>query len=268
MGSAPLPARTRQHRSDRLLEPGVGIGDHQLHPGQATGDQLPQEAGPTGTVLAGQHVHPEDLPVAVGAHAGGHHAGHVHDPPGLTALDRQRVHPDIRIGAGVQRAGPERRDLPVEGLGQLRDLRLGQALDVEGRHQAFHPTGGHPTHIALGHHGHQGTLGPSAGLQQPVRVVAALAELGDGQLQGAHPSVQPPRPVAVALVDPLWAPLAQHGAAGRVGLGAHQRLHKPQHHLPQQVGVGCLQVLAQPAQQVHGRCDHRILPLEFLDRTS
>jgi hypothetical protein len=34
-----LPARAGQRRADRRHEPGVGIGDDQLHPGQATGHQ-------------------------------------------------------------------------------------------------------------------------------------------------------------------------------------------------------------------------------------
>jgi uncharacterized membrane protein len=34
---------------------------------------------------------------------------------------------------------------------------------------------------------------------------------------------------------------------------------KRRHQLPQQVGVGLLQVLAQPGQRVHRRCDHRVL---------
>jgi hypothetical protein len=55
-------------------------------------------------------------------------------------------------------------------------------------------------------------------------------------------------------VRPPWS------TTGQIGLSAHQGLHKPQHHLPQQVAVGCLQVLAQPAHQVHGRCDHRDPP--------
>jgi hypothetical protein len=114
-----------QHRRDRLLEALVGVGDHQLHPGQATGDQVTQEAHPAGAVLTGEHVHPEELPVTIGVHPGRHHAGDVDDPAGLAALDRQCVHPDVGVGAGVQRPGPERRHLAVQGLGEFGDLRLG-----------------------------------------------------------------------------------------------------------------------------------------------
>jgi hypothetical protein len=104
----------------------MSVRDHQLHPGQAASDQVTQKRCPASPVLAGEHVHAEDLPVAVGVHPGGDHAGHIHDPPGLPALDRQRVHPHIGVGTGVQRTGPERRHLAVQGLGQLRDLGLGR----------------------------------------------------------------------------------------------------------------------------------------------
>jgi hypothetical protein len=249
-------------------QPGMGVGDHQLHSGQAARDQVTQKRRPAGAVFAGEDVHAEDLPVAVSVAGGGDHAGDIHDPAGLPALDRQRVHPDIGIRAGVQRPGPERRHLGVQGLGQLGDLRLGQTLDAQRRHQPLDPAGRHPTHRALGDHRDQRPLGPPARLQQPVREVAAGPQLRDGQLQRPDSGVQPPLPVAVALVNPLRAPLAQPSTAQGVGLGTHQRLHKSQHHLPQQVGVGCLQVLAQPAHQVHRRCDHRSPPSRVPPRTS
>ena len=131
--------------------------------GQAAGNQVAQEAGPPGAVLAGENVHAEDLPVTVGTHAGGAHAGDVDDPPALTTLDRQRVHPHIRIGAGIQRPTAERCHLGVQGLGQLGNLRLGQALDAQRRHQPLHPAGGDPAHVALDHHRHQGAFGRRRG---------------------------------------------------------------------------------------------------------
>ena len=257
MGATALPRGAGQHRRDRLLQALVRIGDDQLHTGQPTGHQVTQKRRPARAVLAGEHVYPEDLPVAIGVTGGGHHTGDIDDPAGLPALDGQRIQPHIGIGAGVQWPGPERRHLAVQGLGQLRDLRLRQALDTQRRHQPLHPPGRHPTHIALGDHRDQGPFASPARLQQPVRKVAASPKLGDLELQGADPGVQPPSPVAVALVHPIRAPLAQPSTAQGVGLGPHQRLHKAQHHLPQQIRVGCLKVLAQPAHQVHRRCDHR-----------
>ena len=50
---------------------------------------------------------------------------------GLAHLDRQRVDPHERVRTGVERTRPERRDLPVEVRGHLRDFRAGQRLDPE-----------------------------------------------------------------------------------------------------------------------------------------
>ena len=52
-------------------------------------------------------------------------------------------------------------------------------------------------------------------LQQPIRVVAPLAQTGDPQLYRPHPSVPAPFPVAVAVVDPLRARLAGTGLRTR-----------------------------------------------------
>jgi hypothetical protein len=222
----------------------VGVGDDQLHAGKPTGHQIAQERRPPSPVLAGQHVDPEDLAVTFCAHTRRDDRGHIHDAAGLPAALGERVYPHIHIGSAIQRPGPKGGHLGVQALGELGDLGLAQALDPKGLDQALHASGGHPTHVALGHHRHQGTLGAPAGLQQPVREVAALPELGDRQLDRADPGVQPPLAVAVAPVDPVRCTLAKRSAAGRVGLSTHERLDERRHQLPQQIRVGLLQVLA------------------------
>jgi hypothetical protein len=90
------------------------------------------------------------------------------------------------------------------------------------------PPGGGPAHIALGHNLNQRPLASSAGLQQPLRELAASSQLGDLELEGCrHGCRAAATGSRCALVDPLGRALAQHGAAGRVGLGAHQRLQAP-----------------------------------------
>ena len=49
----------------------------------------------------------------------------------------------------------------------------------------------------------------------------------NGQLDGAGPGVPLPATVAVTAVDPLLAALPIGGAAGCIGLGAHQPLEAP-----------------------------------------
>jgi len=124
-----------------------------------------------------------------------------------------------------------------------------------------------PRQVALGRHRHQGPLRPPPRLQQPVRGVAAGAELGDGQVDGPHPGVPGPLPEAVAGVHRLRAPLALAGAAEGVDLGAHQGPGEARDHFPQQVGVSRLHLLAEPGQRVHAGCGHRHL-LEVGDASS
>ena len=49
----------------------------------------------------------------------------VDDPPGFADLQDQGVGGHERVGAGVQRAGPELSDVLVELLGHVGDLGLG-----------------------------------------------------------------------------------------------------------------------------------------------
>jgi hypothetical protein len=66
--------------------------------------------------------------------------------------------------------------------------------------------GGDPVDIGLLHHRDQGLLGAPTRLQE-AREVAALAQLGDGQLDLADPGVPGPRAIAVAVGEPLRGPL-------------------------------------------------------------
>ena len=60
---APLPGGAGQHRGDRVHQAGVVVAGHQLHAGQAAGDQAAQERQPPRAVLGAGHVDAEDLPV-------------------------------------------------------------------------------------------------------------------------------------------------------------------------------------------------------------
>ena len=130
--------------------------------------------------------------------------------------------------------------------GQSGHLGLGDAVDAHGLHQVVDPPGGHTLHVGLAHHGHERLLGPAPGLEQELGRVHALAQLGHGQFDGAHPRVPGPCPVAVAGVLPLVGPLAVAGVALHRGLGTHEGLSEGSEHGPGQVGVavGTLEVLA------------------------
>jgi hypothetical protein len=120
--------------------------------------------------------------------------------------------------------------------GHLRNLALGQRGDAELLDQLLHPPRRHAQQIRRGHHRHQGLLSTTAVLQQPVREIRTVTQLRNRQLDRAGPGVPLPRPVTVALVDPLIAALAVAGAAQRLDLGGHQRLSERLDHRPQQIG--------------------------------
>ena len=66
-----MPGGSDQDRGDRSLQAAVGVGDDQLHPGQAAGLQRAQERGPERPVLAVADVHAQDLTAAVSGHSDG-----------------------------------------------------------------------------------------------------------------------------------------------------------------------------------------------------
>ncbi len=148
----------------------------------------------------------------------------------------------------------------IELFGHLRDPALGDPLNAELPHQALDPSGRHATDVGLDDHLDEGPFGPPAWLEQPVGEVAALPQLGDGEVDRAGPGVPRPRPVAVAAVRAFIGSLAVRGAADRVGLLAHHPLAEELHHLSQQVRIRLLDLLAKPGETVHRGIDHRAPP--------
>jgi hypothetical protein len=235
--------------------------ENQRRAGQAAGDQATQEREPPGAVFGGNHVEAEHLTVAFGVDPDRDDDGDVDDAAALADLLGHRVEAHIGVGPAIEWPVPERRHLRVELGGHPADRALRERLDAEGLHQPLDTSGAHAAHVALGHHCDQRPLRTPAGLEQPARVVAALPQLRDRQIDRTHPRVQLAGPVAVAAVDPLRAHLAVAGAAEHVDLGSHQPLSEGSHHLSQQIAaLVALEVLAQPLERVHrvGDC-HRVL---------
>ena len=227
MGAAPLPRGAGQGRPDRVDEAGVRVGGHQAHGsglGQAAGDQVPEERQPPGVGLGSGGVHPEDLPVPLGAHTGGDHDRDLDHPAVLADLHHQRVGGHERVRAGVQGPGAERGDLGVELLGHLRDLGLAQPGDPQGPDELVHPARADPEEVAGRDHRGQCRLRAAAAFHQPFREQRPFAQLGDRDVQGPHAGVEVAVAVAVAAVDPLGVPAPVLGAAHRVGLRREQRV--------------------------------------------
>jgi collagen type II alpha len=140
----------------------MGVGNDQLHPGQAAGDQPAQERQPPGAVFGGGDVQAEDFPVPISVHPGREQGVHVDHPAVLADFHRESVDPHERVGAGLERAGPERSDLGIEVGGHLADLRARQRLDPELLGQLLHPPGRDPEQIRGRDDSDQGLLGPAA----------------------------------------------------------------------------------------------------------
>jgi hypothetical protein len=265
MGAAPLPRRADERGSDRVDETRMRVGDHQSHAGEATSDETTQEREPSCAVFGGDHIDTEDLAVPIRVHAGRDHRRDVDDPATLTDLLRQRVHPHVRVGPVLERTVAELRDDRVELGSHPTHLRLRQRLDPERLHQPVHATRGHAADVTLGDHRDECLLRPSARVEQPVREVAALPQLRDRKLDRARPCVERPSPVAVALGHPIRADLPPAGTDQHVDFCSHEPLRELAHHLPDQIVVRGVELLAQPRQFVHRvRVDHRVVPLARL----
>ena len=262
MGPAALPGRAVEHAGDGVDQAPVGVGDHQLDPSKATGDQAAQEPGPAGAVLGRAQLQPQDLPMPVGVDPGGDQRRGVDHPTLHPDLDDQRVQPHQHIGVGVQGpVAPGRHQLIQLGA-DPGDLGLGQAGDAHGLGDVLDPPGRDALDIALGHDRGQGPLGPPPRLQERGQV-AALPDPRDLQVDRADPSVPIPGPVAVAVGGPLRVALAVLGTDLGADLGIHQRLSEHPHPFAREVDIGAVG-LAQQLHQLHGGHGHRGSPLDVL----
>jgi hypothetical protein len=141
---AALDPGTEEDGLGRLGQPEVRVGDHQLHPAQATGFERAQKRGPERAILAVTHVHPKDFTVPIAAHPDRDNHGLRHHLVIDPSLAVGRVQKHIREARRGQAAAPERRDLVVElgadpgdfALGDPRrhPQRLDQVIDLAGRH--------------------------------------------------------------------------------------------------------------------------------------
>ena len=103
-----------KHRPHGLPEAEVGVGDDQLHAGQAAGLEGAQERGPERAVLAVPDVDAEDLAVAVGADADRDDHGLGDDLVVHPGLAVGRVQEHVRVGRRGKGAAAERGDLVVQ----------------------------------------------------------------------------------------------------------------------------------------------------------
>ena len=163
----------------------------------------------------------EDLAPAGLVHAVRDHQRLVDDAAAVADLLDLGVEEQVRVAA-LQRPRPERLDVLIERAADPADLALAdpqpEALD-----ELVDAPGRDAAHIGLLDHRQQRLLGAPARLQE-AREVAALADLGDLQLDLARARVPAPRPIAVAMRRAILGPAL-------TTLGADQLGHLELHHL-------------------------------------
>ena len=177
MDPASLP-RGAQDLADGLLQPFVGVRDHQLHALEAALVQRAEEVDPERCGFRQADVQPDDLPAALGVGRHSDYHRHRDDPATLALLQIGGVQPHVRPVA-LQRPLQEGADPLVDVLAQLGDLRLGDAAHAHGLHQVLHPTGGDAGDPGLLDDGGQRLLDGAPGLQERREVRGAGPELGD-----------------------------------------------------------------------------------------
>lgn len=250
-----LPGGANEHLLHGLFESEVGVGDDQLHAAQAAGHQLATEREPELVVLGGTDVDADDL--ALAAVFDRHRDQHCHgdDAAVLAHFLERRVEKQIRVCA-IEPARPEGLHLGVELAADAAHLILGDALEAERFGELVDGARADAVHIRLLHHAEQRSLVAATRFQQAWEI-RALAELGDLQLERAHPRVPLAIAIPVAAVQPRLGPLVRRGADQLGHLGVHQFLGKQLQPVAQKGRIDALLRLGEQVQQCHPGVGHR-----------
>ncbi len=222
-----------------------------MTPAQAAPRKLSEELGPEVSSLRHPDVHAQDLAPAVVVHADRDDHRHRDDAAVLADLQIRGVDPDVGP-LTFKRTVEKGLDASVDLFTEPADLGLGNAAPAHNLDQIVHRARGDALDVGLLDHRRQRLLRKPPRLQEAWEV-AALAQPGDAQLDGAGAGLPVPVTVAVALHQPLGALLAVR----RAGQPAHLQLHQPlggeADHLTQEIGV---RRLLQQRAQVHALVGH------------
>jgi hypothetical protein len=153
------------------------------------------------------------------------------------------VEPDVGIGGGVEGSVAESLDDFVQALGELGDLGFRETVEAQGLDQVIDISSGDALDIGFTDDGDESFLTPAPGLEEPVRVVGAGAELWDGEVDGADAGIPSAIPVSVAVVGPLGHTAAIGGPAEGIRFGAHELLCELGHHRSEQIVAFVLQFI-------------------------
>src|SRR5271169_225040 len=148
------------------------------------------------------------------------------------------IEPDVRPVA-FDRAGQEGLHTLVDLAAETRDLRLADPLHAECLDQVIDRAGRDALDIGFLDHRSERLLGHPTGFEEAGEV-AAMAQLGNAQLDGACAGVPVAVAVTVALVAPVRCSFPDSGATERFRLQGHQPLSGEADHVAQEAGVRTL----------------------------
>ena len=153
---AALPGAA-EHLGDRALEALMGVGDAELHPGEAAGPQASQELAPEGLGLGLADVDADDLAAPRLVHAVGDDERLVTHAAGLAHALHLGVEPEVGVGA-LEGALAEEAHLLVEAGAEAADGALADAGEPELGHQAVDLARGDAVDVGLLDDGHERLL--------------------------------------------------------------------------------------------------------------
>ena len=196
--------------------------------------------------------------------SGGQQGHGVDHSSAFADLHRQRVGGDererARLGEGTVAEVLNDR---VQIRGHAGDLGLREPVDPEGLDELVHPARADTGEVAVGDNGDQRRFRPLAPLEQPLREVGSLAELGNRDVHGADAGVQIAVAVPVALSRPARIGAAVLGTDYRVGISRQQGVDDRLQQAAHQIGTGLSQSFAEQASRVDNvRSGHRDAPFE------
>jgi hypothetical protein len=234
---------------------------HEAHAEEVALEESPHEARPgVALVIAGREVETQDAALTGPGDPDRDEDGHRDHPPAIADLDVGRVEPEVGIALAGEGPMAEGLDLGVEAGADPADLALADAGDPQGGHEVLHAARRDARDVGLLDHRKEGSLGPSAGLQEGGKV-APVADPRDGEVEGPDAGVPAPLAIAVAVGDPPVRVALAPGHAGELrDLGLHHRLGKHAYALPQEVDVALGDRLAHRFEHAHPVIGHRGVP--------
>jgi site-specific DNA recombinase len=256
---APLPGSVEDPRDGRL-EPGVRVGDHQLHAVEPAALQAAQELHPEGLGLGGADGEADDLAPPAGVDRHGNYGGDRDDPAALADLEVGGVEPEVGPLAG-QRAFEEVPHPLVDLLAELRDRALGDPRQPHGLDQIVDAPGADAGDPGFLDHRHQRFLRGPARLEE-AREVGALTQLRHAQVQRPQPGLELAVAVTVAPGEATVAALVAAGADQTLDIVLHQELENGLGDRAEEIPVI---LLLQQLDQRHAGVGHRGLPRFVVD---